>query len=82
MRELSKRSALQRTREKTMIKAHSIALGIQYLCARHGDDTEVSVTHDTILAGGTDDPDEVERAVMEGFGWLWDEDEECWAIFV
>lgn len=67
---------------RTMSKAQQIALGIQYLCAVHGDDAGVSVTHDTILAGGTDDPGEVERAVMEAFGWLWDVGQECWAIFV
>lgn len=66
-----------------MIKAHSIALGIQYLCARHGDDTGVAVTHDAILAGASlGEPGNAERSAMEAFGWHWDWDEECWAIFV
>jgi len=63
-----------------MSKIQQIAMGLSYISTKS--DASVSVaSNDTVFVGHSEEINADEKNIMEGFGWRWDDDYMCWAIF-
>ncbi len=66
-----------------MCKTASVYDGLGIIL-KYDKDAEISERHDEILAGGEtlNNFSQSDLDKMDKLGWFWEDDEDCWTIFV